>query len=153
MVGFFDVGALVIDTVGEEVLIMMGVRVVGIFVVTIGAFVGAWVGGRMGDSVVAIGVRVGVRVGEGVVGVRVVATGAGDTLISGSSMTINAGNTIPPLYSTGTTVNWSMAGNVSSSPQHRTGSNVIIQHRMINMKFEYRIKEQLVCNGVRCICS
>lgn len=67
MVGFFDVGALVIDTVGEAVLIMMGVRVVGIFVATIGAFVGAWVGGRMGDSVVAIGVRVGVRVGEGAV--------------------------------------------------------------------------------------
>ena len=139
MVGLLDVGALVIATVGrfvgDAVVIMMGARVVGMFV-------GELVGGRMGASVGAIGVRVGVREGAGVVGVLVATTGAGETLISGSSMTKSAGNTIPPLNSTdGTTVNWSMVGKVSSSPQQGTGSSVIIQHRMINMKFECRIKQ------------
>jgi hypothetical protein len=101
----------VVDTivgvfVGDAVLITMGATVVGLAVTTMGVFVGVSVGGGggcTGDGVVRIGFRVGVKEGGSVVGVLVLVTGAGVTLISGSSMAKNAGMTIPPLYSMGTT--------------------------------------------------
>ena len=135
--------------VGAEVSITIGALVVGLPVVIMGVFVGVSVGGGgtgncCGDCVVRIGFREGIRMGA--------TTGAGVTLISGSSITNNAGMTIPPLYSIGTTRNCGIVScdDVPSSPVVGTGNNILIQQSKINRKEECRMQE-LFTDSILCI--